>query len=80
MIGALQVLTLFALMLAGQRFELGVAYFLSLAVAAALFVYQQRLIRQRTPADCFRAFLNNNWVGAAVFAGLVIDSWSRSGG
>jgi 4-hydroxybenzoate polyprenyltransferase len=29
-------------------------------------------VRQREPAACFRAFLNNNWVGLALFAGLVV--------
>ncbi len=77
MIAALQALTVIALLLVGQRFELGWIYFVSLLGACALFVYQQRLIRERQPADCFRAFLNNNWVGAAVFAGVVLDAWSR---
>ncbi|MEE4191060.1 MAG: 4-hydroxybenzoate octaprenyltransferase [Halieaceae bacterium] len=76
-IAALQALTIIALLLVGQRFELGWIYFLSLLAASLLFVYQQRLIREREPADCFRAFLNNNWVGAAVFAGVVLDAWSR---
>ena len=76
-IAALQALTIIALLLVGQRFELGWIYFLSLLAASLLFVHQQRLIRERQPADCFRAFLNNNWVGAAVFAGLVLDAWSR---
>ena len=76
-IAALQALTIIALLLVGQRFELGWIYFLSLLAAAGLFVYQQRLIRERQPANCFRAFLNNNWVGAAVFAGVVLDTWSR---
>jgi 4-hydroxybenzoate polyprenyltransferase len=76
-VGALQAFTILALLLVGQRFELGWIYFASLPVAAGLFVYQQKLIRQRLPADCFRAFLNNNWVGAAVFAGIVLDAWSR---
>jgi 4-hydroxybenzoate polyprenyltransferase len=31
------------------------------------------LIRDREPGPCFKAFLNNNWAGFAVFAGLVID-------
>ncbi len=77
MVGALQVLTMASLLLVGQRFELGWVYFAALVVVAILFVYQQRLIRERKPEDCFRAFLNNNWVGAAVFAGLVLDTWNR---
>ncbi len=76
-IAALQALTVIALLLVGQRFELGWIYFVSLLFASGLFIHQQRLIRERQPADCFRAFLNNNWVGAAVFAGVVLDAWSR---
>ena len=79
-VAALQMLTMVALLLVGQRFELSWVYFASLLVPAGLFVYQQRLIRTREPASCFRAFLNNNWVGAAVFAGLVLDAWSRGAG
>ena len=78
-VAALQALTLVALLLVGQRFELGWIYFLGLALAGGLFVYQQKLIRDRAPADCFKAFLNNNWVGAAVFLGLLLDTWSRNG-
>ncbi|GAA5524687.1 4-hydroxybenzoate octaprenyltransferase [Microbulbifer aestuariivivens] len=72
MTGSLQVMALFALLLTGQRFELGAFYFLGLAVAAGLFAYQQWLIRDRERDACFRAFLNNNWVGAAVFAGIAL--------
>jgi 4-hydroxybenzoate polyprenyltransferase len=43
------------------------------ALSAGLFLYQQYLIRNREPAACFKAFLNNNWVGALVFAGIVAD-------
>jgi 4-hydroxybenzoate polyprenyltransferase len=78
-VAALQALTIVALLLVGQRFELGWIYFLAVALAAGLFVYQQKLIRERAPGDCFKAFLNNNWVGAAVFLGLALDTWSRSG-
>ena len=73
MTGALQLLVLFALLLVGQRFDLGAAYFAGLVVAAALFGYQQWLIRERQRDACFRAFLNNNWVGAAVFFGIFFD-------
>ncbi|SHF29577.1 4-hydroxybenzoate polyprenyltransferase [Microbulbifer donghaiensis] len=70
MTGALQLLVLFALLLIGQRFELGAFFYSGLTVAAALFAYQQWLIRDREREACFRAFLNNNWVGAAIFAGI----------
>lgn len=72
-IGILQGMVLLGLYLLGQQLGLGAAYYVSLTVVIALGVYQQYLIRQRQPAQCFKAFLNNNWLGAAVFAGLVIS-------
>jgi len=57
----------------GDQAKLGQFYFLSVVVASSLFVYQQHLIRFRDRDACFKAFLNNNWVGAAVFVGLVLD-------
>jgi 4-hydroxybenzoate polyprenyltransferase len=72
-IGLLQVLMLVNLVLVGRQAELGLFYYLGLAVAAGLSLYQQWLIRDRDPARCFTAFLNNNWYGLAVFAGLVLD-------
>ncbi len=70
-IAALQAMVLFALVLVGQRLEMGVPYYVGLTVAAGLAGYQQFLIRERDPRGCFRAFLNNNWFGLAVFSGIV---------
>jgi len=53
----------------------GVLYYAGLAVAAALVLYQYWLIRGRTREGCFRAFLNNNWVGGVIFIGLAADLW-----
>lgn len=71
--GGLQLLTLYTLILVGQRFELGTAYYASLVIAAGLFAYQQWLIRFRDRDACFTAFLNNHWVGLVVFMGIVVD-------
>ncbi len=71
-IGVLQGLSVTALYLAGLRFELGLYFNASLVVAAGLFVYQQRLIKERKPGACFRAFKHNNWVGIAVFIGIAL--------
>ena len=57
----------------GVRASLGIGYFVGLAVAASLAAYQYALIRDRTREGCFKAFLHNNWVGAAVFAGIVAE-------
>jgi len=72
-IGVIQVLFLLALVLAGQGAGLGGYFYFGLLLAAGLLLYQQYLIREREPAACFQAFLNNNWVGAAVFGGIVMD-------
>ncbi len=53
---------------------LGVLYHLGLAVAAAMVAWQVWQMRGRERDTCFRAFLHNNWVGAAVFAGLALDT------
>jgi 4-hydroxybenzoate polyprenyltransferase len=71
-VGALQALSLTALYLAGLRFELGLYFNLSLIAAAGLFAYQQYLIRERNPAACFKAFKHNNWVGLAIFVGIIM--------
>ena len=73
MITILQALSLICLYLAGQTFELGLYFNVSLIVSAALFGYQQHLIRKRRPNRCFRAFLHNNWVGMAIFVGVVLN-------
>jgi 4-hydroxybenzoate polyprenyltransferase len=48
-------------------------YFAGLTVAAGIALYHYTLIRGRERAKCFKAFLHNNWFGAAVFAGLALD-------
>jgi 4-hydroxybenzoate polyprenyltransferase len=56
---------------AGAMARLGWPYYAGLGIAAALMVHHYRLIRGRTREGCFAAFRHNNWVGAAVFAGIV---------
>lgn len=73
MIGFLQILTLYTLVLLGQRFELSLTYYLSLIIVGGLFIYQQWLVRFRDREACFKAFLNNHWVGLAVFSGILLD-------
>jgi len=74
-IGVLQFLTLMLLVTLGSRLALGTCYDLGLLCAAGLFLYQQILIRQRDRDRCFKAFLNNNWVGMVIFIGLFLDYW-----
>jgi len=72
-IALLQLLTLISLIMVGLQKSLGTAFYLGLLVAAGLFIWQQWLARNREGPACFQAFLNNNWVGAAVFAGILVD-------
>lgn len=71
--GMLQLLTLYILVTIGQHFSLNGVYYISLVLVAGLFAYQQWLIRFRDPAACFKAFLNNHWVGLFVFIGIAAD-------
>lgn len=72
-VGLLQGVMIGLLVLIGLMSDRGLIYFLGIAAAAMLFLYQQWLTRDRDPKACFQAFLNNNRFGLVVFAGLVLD-------
>lgn len=65
--------TLAMLAALGWQRHLGLAYYAGLAVAAGIMVWHYTLIRGRERMACFKAFLNNNYVGLAVFAGIAAD-------
>ena len=69
-IGLLQLSTLLLLSLVGLRMGLDGAFYWSLLIAGALFVHQQKLIAERQRERCFRAFLNNNYVGLVILSAL----------
>lgn len=64
---------LLLLALVGWLQQLHWPYYLGLVLAAALALYHYRLIRKRERASCFKAFLHNNWLGAAIFVGLLAN-------
>src|SRR5690606_12102726 len=72
-VGAMQLMALFGLWLAGRELELGGWYRAGLAAAAAFALYQQFLIRARIPEKCFQAFLNNNYFGMVIFIGIALE-------
>lgn len=72
-ISLLQLLFLISLLLIGHQLHRGFFYLLGVGIAALLFIYQYRLIRHRDPTNCLNAFLNNQWVGASIFVGLLLD-------
>ena len=57
----------------GYTLQLGAGLLPGLLVAAGIAAYHYTLIRQRQRESCFKAFLHNNWLGAAVFAGIALD-------
>jgi len=72
-IGVLQLMTLASLYLVGQIIRVGFWYDAGLAAAALFFIYQLWLIRARARDACFRAFLNNQYVGMSVFIGILLE-------
>jgi 4-hydroxybenzoate polyprenyltransferase len=66
--------TLLLLAKAGQMNNMGGIYYLGLLAAAGIALHHYKLIRHRTRVACFNAFLHNNWIGAAIFTGIVLDS------
>lgn len=77
-IGLIQALLMLNLVLIGNRAELGLYYYLGLVAATGFAIYQQYLIKDRDRIKCFQAFLNNNWFGLSVFAGIFIDYWVKA--
>ena len=73
-IGLLQLATLGLLALTGLLMQLNAFFYWSLLGAAALFLYQQKLIVRRERDACFQGFLNNNYVGLVVFIGVVLNT------
>jgi 4-hydroxybenzoate polyprenyltransferase len=69
-IGLLQMTTLLGLTALAYLVDLTWPFYLSIAVSSLLFVYQQQLIRAREKTNCFKAFLNNHYVGMVLTLGL----------
>ena len=73
--GVLYAAFFLALALVGRDAALGAPYWWAFALAVALVAWEFRIARGRDRDACFRAFLHNHWVGAAVFLGIAIASW-----
>ncbi|MDT8282387.1 MAG: 4-hydroxybenzoate octaprenyltransferase [Gammaproteobacteria bacterium] len=72
-IGAIQILLIFNLLLIGHRAELSGFYYLGVTAASVFAAYQQYLIKDRERELCFKAFLNNNGFGLVLFLGVFLD-------
>jgi 4-hydroxybenzoate polyprenyltransferase len=76
-VSLLKVATLVLLVTVGVQLEMSFWYYAGLLIAAALFVRQQYQVRHRERDPCFRAFLNNHYVGMAIFAGIFLHYFTR---
>jgi 4-hydroxybenzoate polyprenyltransferase len=77
------VMVCYAIMLAilvyvGRFMGFGTYYFIGLGAALLLASRQYVLTRSRDKTNCFKAFLHNNWIGLAIFAGLAAQYYFRN--
>ena len=72
-VAIMQAMMLFALLLVGRTMKFGDWYLAGVIAAAVFFLYQQWLIRERESAKCFRAFVNNQYVGLVIFIGILLE-------
>jgi 4-hydroxybenzoate polyprenyltransferase len=70
-VATFQVAFLMLLAYVGLAFDLSIYFYFGLLAAAGLFAYQQFLMQDGEPDNCFTAFLNNQWVGGIIFVGIV---------
>lgn len=69
-IAVIQCVVIGLLVYIGYIEKLNYYFYIGLVIAVILFIYQQKLIKNREPQQCFKAFLNNNWVGLVIFLGI----------
>ncbi|MEY8264319.1 MAG: 4-hydroxybenzoate octaprenyltransferase [Bermanella sp.] len=70
-IGVLQAFTLVSWLLIATEIAAGWPLYIAIAISGGFFIYHQKLIKNRQREACFKAFLNNHWVGACLFVGLL---------
>lgn len=67
------LISLLLILTCGLQFGLSWPFIISVVLAGLIAIYHYSLIKERDRAKCFAAFRHNNWLGAAVFSGIVID-------
>jgi 4-hydroxybenzoate polyprenyltransferase len=65
------------LVFVGKFMGYGRCYFIGLGAALVMVYRQYILIKTRNKADCFKAFLHNNWIGLMIFLGLAAEYFAR---
>ncbi|WP_028862327.1 4-hydroxybenzoate octaprenyltransferase [Psychromonas aquimarina] len=72
-VGLLQLFSLILLVLVGWIEALNWIYYVGLLIVSALFIKQQIEIKTRDKKACFKAFLDNNYVGLVIFIALFLS-------
>lgn len=72
-IGICYAMALALLLIAGSLMQWGAYYYGGLTLALGIAITHLYWIRDRDREACFKAFRHNNWFGAAVFAGIVMQ-------
>ena len=73
-IGTLMFFTVLGFCLFGALLDFGGFYYIGVMFCFLLFIYQLKLNSNKSRENYFKAFLNNNWVGLALFAGTVLET------
>ncbi|MFL2527588.1 MAG: 4-hydroxybenzoate octaprenyltransferase [Candidatus Azotimanducaceae bacterium] len=73
-IGTLMFFTVLGFCLFGSLLDFGSFYYIGVMFCFLLFIYQLKLISNKSRENYFKAFLNNNWVGLGLFAGTVLET------
>lgn len=76
-IALLQFSTLGLLYLFGRQLQFSIAYDIALALTATLFIYQCNMTKKRAREACFKAFLNNHYVGMGIFISILIGIYHQ---
>lgn len=71
-IGILQFSFLLVMLLIGGQLDMSLSYYIGILFAGLFSIYQHTITINKEPAQCLQAFLNNNWVGAVIFFGIVL--------
>jgi len=70
-IALFNIIMLICFIIAGTLLQLSGYFYVGLFIVTGLFIYQQHITRDKSREACFAAFLNNNWVGAIIFLGVL---------
>lgn len=69
----LHLLLIVILVMISQEFQLGNYFNMAIVITTLLMFYHQHLIKDRDRANCFKAFLNNHYIGIVILLGIVLS-------